>query len=80
MNKVQLREAKAKLSALVEAAERGEPTTITKHGRPAAVLMPVAEHSDIAPGEKPSFAEWLMSMPHDIPIRRNRSRARSVKF
>ena len=79
MDTVQLREAKAKLSALVEAAERGEPTTMTKHGKPAAVLMPVAAPVR-SPDEKPSFADWLMSMPHEIPIRRNRSRARPVKF
>jgi prevent-host-death family protein len=38
---VQIRDAKAKLLALIEAAERGRPTTITRHGRPAAVLVPV---------------------------------------
>ena len=36
MKELQLREAKTTLSAVVEAAEHGEPTTITKHGRPAA--------------------------------------------
>ena len=36
MNEVQLREAKARLSALVDAAERGEATTITRHGTPEA--------------------------------------------
>lgn len=79
MRTVQLREAKAQLSALVQAAENGETTIVTKHGRPAAKVVPFDE----TPGDqskKPSFAEWLMSMPHDIPIRRNRSRARSVKF
>lgn len=34
MKTMQLREAKASLSALVEAAENGEPTVITKHGKP----------------------------------------------
>ena len=33
-----LRDAKASLSAVVEAAERGEATTITKHGKPAGVV------------------------------------------
>jgi prevent-host-death family protein len=31
---LRLRDAKASLSAVVEAAERGEATTITKHGGP----------------------------------------------
>jgi len=39
MKELQLREAKTTLSAVVEAAENGEPTTITKHGRPAAVVI-----------------------------------------
>ena len=80
MRTVQLREAKAQLSALVQAAENGETTIVTKHGRPAAKVVPFDETHVPEPEEKPNFAEWLMSMPHDIPIRRNRSRARSVKF
>jgi prevent-host-death family protein len=77
---MQLREAKAKLSALVEAAERGETTIVTKNGRPAARIGPIEDASRTKPDKKPNFAEWLMSIPHEIPIRRNRSRARSVKF
>jgi prevent-host-death family protein len=77
---VQLREAKARFSALVAAAERGEATVVTKHGRPAAMVVPVDGARPDTAEKKPNFAEWLMSMPHDIPIRRNRSRARSVKF
>jgi prevent-host-death family protein len=80
MKTMQLRDAKAKLSALVEAAENGETTIVTKHGRPAAVVAPFDKALQNSSGRKPDFAEWLMSMPHDIPIRRNRSRARSVKF
>lgn len=79
MKTMQLREAKAKLSAVVEAAENGETTIVTKNGRPAARIGPVEEQADVQPNKR-SFADWLMSMPHDIPIRRNRSRARSVKF
>ena len=41
MKTMQLREAKAKLSALVEAAEHGETTIVTKNGRPAAMVAPV---------------------------------------
>jgi antitoxin Phd len=80
MKTMQLREAKAKFSALVEAAERGESTIVTKNGRPAAKVTPIEEAPRTETASKPNFADWLMSMPHDIPIRRNRSRARSVKF
>nr|MBA3620389.1 type II toxin-antitoxin system Phd/YefM family antitoxin [Acidothermales bacterium] len=42
MTSVPLSEAKDKLSALVEQAEQThEMVTITRHGRPAAVLMAV---------------------------------------
>jgi len=40
MKTMQLREAKAKLSALVAAAENGESTVVTKNGRPAAMVVP----------------------------------------
>jgi antitoxin Phd len=79
MNSVSLRDAKARLSALVQAAEKGEETILTKNGRPAAKIVPVKQE-DAVLIDKPSFAELLMSIPHDIPIRRNRSRARRVKF
>jgi prevent-host-death family protein len=59
-----LRDAKANLSAVVEAAERGEATTITKHGRPAAVVVPVeAAREVLARVPRPSFASLLLSIP-----------------
>lgn len=80
MKEMQLREAKAKFSALVEAAEHGETTIVTKNGRPAARVGPVEEDSRAQAEKKPNLVDWLMSMPAEIPIRRNRSRSRSVKF
>ena len=43
MRKVQLREAKAKLSALVEGAAKGEAAIITNRGQPRAVLVGLDE-------------------------------------
>jgi len=63
MNTISLRDAKASLSAVVEAAERGETTTITKHGRPAAVVMPVEAARALLEPSRPSFASLLMSIP-----------------
>ncbi len=80
MNKIQLREAKAKLSALVDAAERGEATTITRHGRPAAVLVPVEQADKLYPQEKKSFAQWLLSMPHPQEFERDQTPVRPVEF
>jgi prevent-host-death family protein len=49
-------EAKTQLSALLDRVAKGEKITITRHGVPAAVLMPVAQaetklsHSEIVEG------------------------------
>jgi antitoxin Phd len=73
MKKIQLREAKATLSAVVEAAENGEPTTITKHGRPAAVVVSHGEWTKLK-SRVPSFADLLLALPpldpEDLPKRR----------
>jgi prevent-host-death family protein len=34
-------EARNQLPELLEAAEKGQPTIITRHGRPVAALMPI---------------------------------------
>jgi prevent-host-death family protein len=39
---IQITDATAQLSALLEAAERGQPTTIIRDGKPAAALVSVA--------------------------------------
>jgi prevent-host-death family protein len=63
MRTLQVRDAKAEFSALVEAAERGEPTTITRHGRPAAVIVPVEVARRLYPDDAPNFADFLMTFP-----------------
>jgi antitoxin Phd len=73
-----LRDAKASLSAVVEAAERGEATTITKHGRPAAIVVPVADARRLYPSDRPNFADLLMSIPYPLDIERDPSPFRDV--
>lgn len=80
MRSINLREAKANLSALVDAAEHGESTTITKHGKPAAVIIPLELASKIIEDKKPNFVEFLMSMPADIEFERNTSKSRDFEF
>jgi prevent-host-death family protein len=80
MKTMQLREAKAKFSALIEAAEQGEATRITKHGRPVAVIVPIQAAEHIYPEKKPSFADWLLSIPCEIPFERDRRPVREVEF
>jgi prevent-host-death family protein len=40
-------EARSQLPALLEAAERGRSTLITRHGRPVAALVPVADYAGL---------------------------------
>ena len=73
MRTLRLRDAKASLSAVVAAAEHGEATTITKHGRPAAVVVPVEDARLLYAGKRPSFADLLMSIPEDLETERDPS-------
>ena len=78
MRMLGLRDAKASLSAVIEAAERGEATTIIKHGRPPAVVVPVEQAKRLYPTDRPSFASLLMGIPHPIEIERDPSPLRET--
>lgn len=71
MKTVALRSAKSSLSAIVDAAERGEPTTITKRGKPAAMLVPIREGERIYAVARPSFADLLMAIPSSLDFDRD---------
>lgn len=71
MKTVQLREAKASLSALVDAAESGEATVITRHGRPAAMLVPIDLGTRLSAADRPILAEFLLSTPTAIDVERD---------
>jgi prevent-host-death family protein len=75
---IQVREAKAKFSALIDAAERGQPTTITRHGRPAAVLVPVEDARRLYPEDRPSFVELLLAFPGGLEFERDQSPLREI--
>lgn len=80
METVQVRDAEAQLSALIEAAERGRPTTITRHGRPAAVLVPVADAQRLHAATAPTFADLLLGYPGglELELERDASGLRDV--
>jgi prevent-host-death family protein len=61
MKEIQLREAKANLSAVVDDAVEGKASVITRHGRPEAVVLGYEEWRRLA--AIPSFAKLLMSAP-----------------
>jgi antitoxin Phd len=70
MRKIQLKDAKAKLSAVVDQATRGKPSVITRHGKPEAVVLGFADWQRLS--NVPSFGRLLMSAPleqGDLPER-----------
>lgn len=78
MKSIQVRDAKAKFSALIEAAERGQPTTITRHGRAAAVLVPVEDARRLYPGDQPGLVDLLLSYPGGLEIERDCTPGRDI--
>lgn len=68
MKTVQIRQAKAALSAVVAAAERGQPTLITRHGQPSAMVVPVKAGRRLFPQITPSLADYLLAMPRGSRI------------
>lgn len=73
MKEIQLKDAKATLSAVVDQVVAGEPAVITRHGRKEAVLISFKEWQRIS--KVPSFADLLLAFPgepDDIPERSRR--------
>ncbi len=81
-----LQAAKNAFSAVVEAACKGVPQTVTKRGKPAVVVLSVAEYERLAreaARPRPSFVEHLLAFPQggkDFKIERARIKPRDVKF
>lgn len=70
MREIQLRDAKAGLSAVVDEAMRGEAAVITRHGKPQAVILGFAQWERLS--QAPSFGRLLMAAPiapEDLPDR-----------
>jgi prevent-host-death family protein len=70
VRRIQLKDAKAKLSAVVDLATRGKPSLITRHGKPEAVVLGFADWERLS--RVPSFGRLLMSAPieeGDLPER-----------
>ena len=70
MRNIQLKDAKAKLSTVVDDAVRGKPSVITRHGKREAVVLSYEEWERLS--QVPSFGRLLMSAPlreDDVPPR-----------
>jgi antitoxin Phd len=62
MREIQLRDAKASLSAVV--AMRGKPAVITRHGKRQAVVVSYEEWERLS--AVPSFGRLLMAAPRSV--------------
>jgi antitoxin Phd len=78
MREIQLRDAKANLSAVVDEAMRGKPAVITRHGKREAVVVSYEEWEQLS--AVPSFGRLLMATPlmaddltdrNDSPLRKS---------
>jgi prevent-host-death family protein len=81
MSVVNLRDAKAGFSNLVDQAIKGEIVTITRHGKPVAALVSIeaAEAARKAlDTARPNFGEYLMTFPGGIEFERDSSKMRDV--
>ncbi|MGE7468650.1 type II toxin-antitoxin system Phd/YefM family antitoxin [Bosea sp. NPDC003192] len=70
MREIQLKDAKATLSAVVDQAVGGTPSIITRHGRKDAVILSFEDYERLA--RAPSFGRLLAAFPgeaEDIPVR-----------
>lgn len=81
-----LQDAKNSFSAVVEAACKGTPQTVTKRGKPAVVVLSVADYEQLArqaAQHRPSFVEHLLAFPkggRGFKIERAKITPRDVKF
>ena len=72
MREIQLKDAKATFSAVVDQAVRGNPAIITRHGNKEAVVLLFDEYEKLS--RVPSLGRLLALFPgdeNDIPSRSN---------
>jgi len=70
MHEIQLHDAEAALSAIIDKARHGEPSVVARHGKPEAMVLSFDESKRLSP--VPSFGCLLMGVPFeegDVPVR-----------
>ncbi|NKK80566.1 type II toxin-antitoxin system Phd/YefM family antitoxin [Rhizobium leguminosarum] len=81
MSTISVADAKAGFAGLVDEAANGEFVTITRHGKPAAVLVSVeaAEAAKRALKKpRPNFGDFLLTFPGGVELERNPSKMRDI--
>ncbi|TPK74768.1 type II toxin-antitoxin system Phd/YefM family antitoxin [Mesorhizobium sp. B2-3-3] len=79
MREIQLKDAKATLSAVVDQAIAGKPAVITRHGRKQAVILSFEDYQRLS--RVPSFGQLLAAFPghtDDIPPRSRKPLRKAV--
>jgi antitoxin Phd len=79
-----LQDAKNSFSAVVEAACKGEPQTVTKRGKRAVVVLSAEEYDRLTghgAEQRRSFVEHLLSAPRGpLKLGRTKLKLRDIKF
>ena len=79
MKHMQLRDAKAKLSEVVEVAIAGEPTTITRHGVPVAMVVPIEGGQKLYPSKpRRTIVDVLLEYPGGLDLERDHTPPREI--
>ena len=79
-----VQDAKARFSELLQTCQREGPQLVTKRGKNAAVLVPIAEWQRLSRPKYATLKDWLMAeearTDNLVPPRRRRWRPRAVEF
>jgi prevent-host-death family protein len=84
MSTWQVQEAKSRFSELIERAEKEGPQTITKHGKPSAVVVSMAEYERLGMADtkgRPSLIDFLLNsgpVLEDFEIERDKDVGREI--
>ncbi len=77
-NTWQLQRAKAELSKLIDTSVTKGPQTVTRHGRPAAVVVSAADYRRLT-GRRRDFKAFLRRVPlYRLKLARSRDAGRRV--
>jgi antitoxin Phd len=77
MKVIQLKDAKANLSHVLDKAMAGEPAIITRHGKPEGVLISYSEYERLS--RVPSFGWLLANSPLEEGDLAERTPARALR-
>ncbi|HVP11299.1 MAG TPA: type II toxin-antitoxin system Phd/YefM family antitoxin [Phycisphaerae bacterium] len=76
----QLQRAKAEFSKLIDMSIEKGPQTVTRHGRPTAVVMSAADYRKLKRRE-PDFKTFLRRAPlYQLELSRSRDRGRKLEL